>query len=307
VHWDLDAPAPQGNFSNPRFGNTNDIDCAENNPYIIVRVGRATGDNPGKTIGYSTDGGRSWQPTPSIPHPESALGHIAVSSDEETWIWTPDPVRRGFGSGRAPQLLPVYYTADNGATWNECKGIPDNIRIIADRVNPKKFYAMDLFNGKFYISKNKGVRFKEKSLNILGGLPQQTGYRGDSRGGQDRIYAVPGREGDLWIAAYDGLYHSVNTGKTFLKADAVSEIHGFGFGKAPPGSNYPALYLIGVINGARGIFRSDDFANNWVRINDDQHQWGLLLHVTGDPKLYGRVYVGTHGRGALYGDPVSAK
>ena len=44
-------------------------------------------------------------------------------------------------------------------------------------------------------------------------------------------------------------------------------------------------------------------AASWVRINDDQHQWGLVLHVTGDPKVYGRVYVGTHGRGTLYGDP----
>ena len=41
----------------------------------------------------------------------------------------------------------------------------------------------------------------------------------------------------------------------------------------------------------------------WVRINDDQHQWGLLLHITGDPRLYGRVYVGTHGRGIVHGDP----
>ena len=43
---------------------------------------------------------------------------------------------------------------------------------------------------------------------------------------------------------------------------------------------------------------------SWVRINDDQHQRGLLLHITGDAKQYGRVYVGTHGRGIVYGDPL---
>ena len=36
-------------------------------------------------------------------------------------------------------------------------------------------------------------------------------------------------------------------------------------GKAKPGSNYPALYLIGVVNGQYGFFRSDDAAVSWVR------------------------------------------
>jgi hypothetical protein len=57
------------------------------------------------------------------------------------------------------------------------------------------------------------------------------------------------------------------------------------------------------VNGLRGIFRSNDTAKSWVRINDDRHQWGLILQITGDPKMYGRVYVGTHGRGTIYGDP----
>ena len=306
VHWDLDIPAPEGNFSNPRFGNTNSLACAENNPDIIVRVGRATDANPGKTIGYSTDGGRTWQPTQSLPHPESMLGHIAVSSDGKTWIWAPDPVRGGFGSGREPQLLPVYYTIDKGATWSECKGIRGSTRVIADRLNPRKLYGVDLFRNRLYISEDGGANFTEHQMN-LPDWPQRDGGRGDSRGGQDRIYSTPGFEGDLWIAAFDGLFHSTDGGKTFLKMDNVSEIHGFGFGKCAPGTNYSALYLIGVIDNVRGIFRSDDIARNWVRINDDQHQWGLLLHVTGDPKLYGRVYVGTHGRGALYGDPVNTK
>ena len=97
------------------------------------------------------------------------------------------------------------------------------------------------------------------------------------------------------------------SGEYRLDADfatpGVDEIHAFGFGKAAPGQSYPALYLVGTIHGLPGIFRSTDQARTWVRINDDQHQYGLVLQITGDPRIYGRVYVGTHGRGILYADP----
>lgn len=300
VHLDLDKPAPEGNFDNPRFGNTNSLACAENKPEIIVRVGRAYEN---QAVGYSLDGGKTWQPTDSLPHPQARLGHIAVSADGATWIWAPDQARRGFGPNRSSTPIPVFFTADNGKNWTECAGIPPQTRVIADRLNPKKFYGMDLFEGKLFISTDAGVSFCEQALNLPNGLPKDRKNRGDGRGGQDRIYAAPGQEGDLWIAAFDGLYHSVDSGTNFIQMNGVEEIHGFGFGKGKPGVNYSALYLIGVVNDIRGIFRSDDIAQSWVRINDDQHQWGLLLHVTGDPKVYGRVYVGTHGRGTVYGDP----
>ena len=63
------------------------------------------------------------------------------------------------------------------------------------------------------------------------------------------------------------------------------------------------LYIIGVINGQYGFFRSDDAARSWVRINDDAHQYGLVLHICGDMQEHGRVYVGTHGRGLVTGIP----
>jgi hypothetical protein len=305
VHWDLDRPSPEGSFDNPRFGNTNSVACAENNPDIIVRVGRATNYNPGKNIGYSMDGGKSWKPAPTMPTPDCSLGHIAVSSNGTSWIWSPDPIRTGYGPGRTQQFLPVYVTTDMGANWMECKGIPNNTRVISDPVNPKRFYAIDLFAGKLFVSSDGGSTFSEHALILPGGLPQGKGYRGDNRGGQDRIYASADKEGDLWIAAFDGLYHSVDMGQTFTKFNDIQEVHAFGFGKSAPASIYSALYLVGTVNSVRGIFRSDDTGLNWIRINDDLHQWGLILHVTGDPKVYGRVYVGTHGRGILYGDPVN--
>jgi xyloglucan-specific exo-beta-1,4-glucanase len=43
---------------------------------------------------------------------------------------------------------------------------------------------------------------------------------------------------------------------------------------------------------------------SWSRINDNQHQYALTnAAITGDPRIYGRAYFGTNGRGIIYGDP----
>lgn len=285
THWDLDKPADDSHHD-PRFGNTNGVTGAELKPELVVRVGTVHGGYKGKTLSYSLDGGNTWAEPATVPEEKGRNGHIAVSSGGETWVWTPD-------------WLPVYYTDDMGTTWHKSEGIDPGIRVIADRVNPKRFYALNIRKGLLYESTDGARTFTSRPI----GFSAEGGHRGDSRGGQDRVYSVPGREGDLWIAAYDGLYHAVD-GINFVRQDLVSEMHGFGFGAPAPGSDYPSLYMVGVVNGVRGFFRSDDAASSWVRINDDEHQYGLVLHITGDPKKYGRVYVGTHGRGALYADPL---
>ncbi len=291
VHWDLDRPEPAGNFMNPHFGNTDGVACAELKPEVIVRVGVGSHQIGGGNIGVSFDSGKTWQPT-GQPQDNSAHGHIAVNSDGTAWIWT-------------PQRSVPYVTHDQGKTWSECQGLTRDMRVIADRVEANTFYALDLFGGKLWTSTDQGKTFQASDLVLPKGLPSRGGWRGDNRGGQDRIYATPGKSRDLWIAAYEGLYHSTDAGQTFTQMSPVNEIHGFGFGKAAPNTNTPALYLIGVVQDVRGFFRSDDAGQTWVRINDDQHQYGLVLHITGDPKRYGRVYVGTHGRGTLYGDPAN--
>jgi len=43
------------------------------------------------------------------------------------------------------------------------------------------------------------------------------------------------------------------------------------------------------------FFRSDDGGESFVRINDDQHQYGGSHVITGDPRVYGRVYLGPLG------------
>ena len=44
------------------------------------------------------------------------------------------------------------------------------------------------------------------------------------------------------------------------------------------------MYLVGKVKGTAGFFRSDDLGVTWVRINDDQHQFGFVGTITGDLK-----------------------
>jgi hypothetical protein len=59
--------------------------------------------------------------------------------------------------------------------------------------------------------------------------------------------------------------------------------------------------VAGVVEGMNGIWRSDDQGANWVRITDDAHEFAGVNTLAGDPRLYGRVYLGTGCRGVMVG------
>ena len=167
--------------------------------------------------------------------------------------------------------------------------------VCSDRVNPNKFYAFA--DRTFYYSTNGGTSFTASAA-----APNFPFDR-------VKIKAVPGYEGDVWAAGgatwdYYGLYHTTDGGQTFTKLANVQEADSVGFGKSITTGGYPAIYISGRVNNVRGIFRSTDTGATWVRINDDAHQYGKFGEncITGDPRVYGRVYVGTNGRGVIYGD-----
>jgi hypothetical protein len=286
-HWDLDNPPADVN-TNPRFGNTTGLAIAARNPMVLVRSGDLAGgqNRGGPGLAYSLDQGKTWAQAKKGPGFNSRDGSVAVNADGTRWIWT----LPGGGS---------YLTTDRGDSWKRC-GLPDGVRAVADPVNPMKFYGVDAVGGEYFWSVDGGEKFS--TAIFLAAPPPAGADRGDARGGQDQIYPAPDREGDLWLASKDGLCHPVGAAG-FTSVGGPVNIHAFGFGKSAPGEDYPAIYVVGDLNGQPGIFRSDDCAKSWVRINDDRHQWGLVLQITGDPRIYGRVYVGTHGRGILYGDP----
>lgn len=281
-HDDL-TKSPAEMYNVPYTGTYNSIDYAELKPSFIVRVGKgnSSANPPVTSSAFSTDAGLTWFAGKNDIPGLTSGGTVAAAADGSVVVW-------------APKDAPVSYSKDKGNTWIACKGVPINAQVRSDRVNPKKFYAFAA--GKFYISTNGGATF---SATTATGLPIN---------GTGQFKAVPGREGDIWLVGDDGLYHSTNSGSGFTKIAGVQAADTIGFGKAAPGKRYPAIYTCAKIGDVRGIFRSDDAGASWIRINDDQHQYGCTNScITGDPRIYGRVYIGTNGFGIIYGDPVGRR
>jgi photosystem II stability/assembly factor-like uncharacterized protein len=274
-HDDLTKSPAGGFFDDPRFTNTDSLDYATQKPSLIVRVGRG-----GEKIvhgAYSTDGGTKWHEFASEP-PTSKFGsgHVAISSDGAVVVWTPE-------RGRA------FWTDNMGKSWTPT-GLADSVDVVSDRVNPNKFYAFDNSSGTLYESGDKAKTFHGRGGPL--GPPSKGLF----------LIATPGKEGDIWLATADNLYHSADSGGHFTMVEEMHKVYQLGFGKSAAGQSYPAMYLAGEWKGKDAIYRSDDAGRSWVRINDDAHQYGWIGPITGDPRVYGRVYFGTGGRGVIYGD-----
>lgn len=278
-HDDLDVSPPQGSFAGVHFSNTDSLAFAGKNPEVIVRTG--TGGN-GVHAAISRDGGKNWSALGSDLPGSSGGGSITISADGKIIVWTP---RRG-----APA-----FSSDCGVTWTDCAALAPRLRVTADRVNPLRFYAVDAWTGSILASTN-GAKSFSKTAAVL---PAETGYRS----GGAALSATPEHEGDLWLSlAGDGLVHSTNGGLSFRKVESVQAAVSLGFGKPAPGKTFPALYLAGRVGNVEGLFRSLDAGATWNRINDERHQYGVISHVTGDPRIFGRVYFATSGCGIIYGD-----
>jgi photosystem II stability/assembly factor-like uncharacterized protein len=267
-------------FDNPRFGNTASLDFAENVPSVVVR----SGTNNVRRGAISSDGGSSWAPFATEPAGGTGEGPIAVSSDGARIVWDP----RGAGP---------HFSSDGGNTWTPSAGVtpPDGNTgaLVADRVDPLLFYARN--GNNVFVSHDGGATFAQAGSYAAQGA-------GGGGGGGARLRATFGNAGHLWVSSNGGLWRSTDAAQSFERVAGVDAAPALGFGQAAPGATYPAVYLSGSVNGQPGLFRSDDAGASWVPIHDNQNRFGFINHITGDPRQFGRVYLGTGGRGILVGD-----
>lgn len=163
----------------------------------------------------------------------------------------------------------------------------------ADATDKDRLYLWNSSARTLLASTNAGASFSVTTTTLPSTLQQ--------------IRPVPGRTGQLWArAGADGLYQSSNYGASFTKLTSVTEVYQFDFGRAAPGAAHPAVFIWGRVGGVLGFFRSDNAGSSWTRINTNLQQFGYINDMAGDPRVYGRVYLGTSGRGVVVGELVPA-
>ncbi|WP_129789849.1 xyloglucanase [Promicromonospora panici] len=278
VHTDLDQAQP---MLMAGWGG-NSLDFAAKNPDVIVGSGEVS-DTDSHVI-VSTDRGKTWKKAAKLDGvPGGGSGTVAITADAAAILWSPSNTDR----------TPVRST-DRGATWSPVQGLSAGARVRSDRVNASVVYAFT--GGKFFRSADGGRTFADTGAT---GLPTE---------GVDDFRVAPGNTGHVWLAGRSdktgvatGLWFSKNGGVSWTRIGSVDLAIGVGFGKSAKQNGYPTIFISATVGGQDGIFRSTDAGMSWVRINDDNHQWAFAgSAITGDPQVYGRVYLSA--RGIVYGD-----
>jgi hypothetical protein len=267
------------------LGTMNSIDFAQSVPNAEVVVG-AVGAQSGA---YTTNDGATWTEFAARPAGNASSGTVAISASGGTILWA--------ASAKTP-----YYSTNDGTTWTAStmpSGTLTGGTVVSDRINSNILYywtenASDN-QWKLYISNDAGHTFAQTGAALANG--------------NITLIASPLTSGDLWFSSYNGVYHSTNFGASFTQLGSIgfSNVPNMALGAIPPGKSYPSIYVYGTIGGFMGVYRSDDAGTTWTLLNDLNHQWGGLVDsMAADPNVFGRVYLGTNGRGIIVGNPANS-
>ena len=290
------------------FGSAWSIDWSVSDPhYVVADVASHQWPSDPSSSGYSTDGGQTWSPFPSIPRGSRnavtrfGFGSMAVGAPGNV-VWVP-------AYGKRPE-----YTLNGGKSWARVRlphvrdySLADNKPyyvdrqvIASDKAAPGIFYLYVLDRG-IYRSTDRGRTWARMSSNAP---MRHTDYSWNVT-----LKAVPGHRGELYLSTgrlsgttTQPFQHSTNGGRTWTDVHGVTGVTAFGFGKPYPGFHHPALYLAGYVNGRYGIYQSRNDARTWTHLtNYPAGRTSTVIAIDGDKSIAGRAYLALAGTGWAYG------
>ena len=94
---------------------------------------------------------------------------------------------------------------------------------------------------------------------------------------------------------------STDGGATWNAIANVKDVICFGFGAAATPGGYPSIYIVGWVNNVYGVWQSNNNAQSWTQIGTFPNgSLDQIKTISGDPNIYGQVYVGFMGSGYAY-------
>ncbi|MDF3128522.1 DNRLRE domain-containing protein [Kiritimatiellaeota bacterium B1221] len=222
-------------------------------------------------------------------------GRIAVSSSDPTnMVWVA-------GNGY------VWYSKDRGVTWARGTRNGSNLSVesialfdskrnplASDRVAPDTFYLYkkSVGSGTVYRSTDGGATWST----LVSSVGTADGYK---------LKTLPGVHSRFWFVAQNWnsqAHFKYWNGSSMVNVPNISNVVDFAFGKAAPGNANPTVYV-----------RKKDFTYwystdatagttfTWTQMNVSTIN--NVPHIMeGDRQTFGRLYVGTNGRGIYYAD-----
>jgi len=289
--------------------NSYQVDFFKGNSDVLYRGAHGyigTGSNERGVVLKSTNGGLNWSDISSSwtnhAGQYAVARKIAISATDSNRVVAIDSTGK------------FSFTVDGGASWSYSTvtntfGTPIIISnrkfdtskpLVADGVDEDFFYAIRPREGiapaQIYRSTNGGVSFS-----YIQDHPRYISSA-DSFG----LVTQLGMQGEFWAySSGDPLYRYYDFG---VNRDTISTVTSsilFSFGAAKPGNSNYSMYLFGKITGFSDMdrmWRSDDMGLTWLSMTDTVFPLGFSPNVLyGDWDEYGKIYVGSSGRGAWLG------
>ncbi len=312
-----------------------DFTDGEDSVIIATLRGNWTGKTKGGLV-ISRDNGKSYHklpdPQPITPAIDEAIKHLSQPNVTSGWIAMSSNTKHlVWAIGQPLDGDLVIFTHDQitygkstflNSLGHEIDVTGKPIKIFADRVLPHIFYGFGDVTSEGpsgFISNDYGETFHEVPMPqnypkvLLAGIDSEQHIEIRPVPNTSGLFYMALNDKGLWLLSYEK--DRFVGRKVSREGDTITRI-GIGIGddtrghdesskeKSPhiPGK-FSRLYTSGRIQGIYGFYSSDNGGADWVRINDDAHQFGDIRSIDGDKQVPGRFYIATGTRGLLYGEP----